>query len=197
MVANGEVTIRGILYLSGLALLAGLSYGLLWLVESSLREPDPAESQAPVLTIERFRAVRMNIAGMKEYVVEAPRLQQLPGQSGTRIEQPALDWYQPDGQTREWRLQAEQAWGAADQQTLRLEGAVTMVRTAASGKLPMTVITRDILIRPAEHYAETAAPVQVVTPGGELRAVGMRAWLNQQRLELLSEVRGFYESPKR
>ena len=60
MVANGEVTIRGILYLSGLALLAGLSYGLLWLVESSLREPDPAESQAPVLTIERFRAVRMN-----------------------------------------------------------------------------------------------------------------------------------------
>ncbi len=191
------VTTRGILYLSGLTLLAGLSYGLLWLVKSSLREPGPAESQAPVLTIERFRAVRMNIAGRREYVVEAPRLQQLPGQGGARIEQPALDWYQPDGQIREWRLQAEQAWGAADQQTLRLEGAVTMVRTAASGKTPMTVTTRDIMIRPAEHYAETVAPVRVVTPSGELRSVGMRAWLDQQRLELLSEVRGLYEPPKR
>lgn len=191
------VTTRGILYLSGLTLLAGLSYGLLWLVKSSLREPGSAESQAPVLTIERFRAVRMNLAGMKEYVVEAPRLQQLPGQGGAWIEQPALDWYQPDGQTREWRLQAEQAWGAADQQTLRLEGAVTMVRTAASGKPPMTVTTRDIMIRPAEHYAETAAPARVVTPDGELRSVGIRAWLDQQRLELLSEVRGFYEPSKR
>ena len=191
------VTTREVLYLSGLMLLAGLSYGLLWLVESSLRALGPVESQAPILTVERFQAVRMSIAGRREYVVEAPRLQQLSGQSGTQIEQPALDWYQPDGQTREWRLQAERAWGAADQQTLRLEGAVTMVRTAASGKPPVTVTTRDVVICPAEHYAEIAAPVRVVTPVGELRSVGMRAWLSQQRLELLSEVRGFYEPPKR
>jgi lipopolysaccharide export system protein LptC len=197
MVAQGGVTIRGIVYLSGLALLAGLSYGLLWLVESSLRTPGPPESQAPVLTVEQFRAVRMNIVGKKEYVVGAPRLQQLPGQGGARIEQPALDWYQPDGQILEWRLQAEQAWGAADQQMLRLEGAVTIARTAVSGKSPMTVTTRDIVIHPTEQYAETAAPVRVVTPSGELRAIGMRVWLDQQRLELLSEVRGFYEPTQR
>jgi lipopolysaccharide export system protein LptC len=191
------VTTRWVLYLSGLMLLAGLSYGLLWLVESSLRAPVQTESQDLVLTVERFRAVRMNIIGRKEYVIEAPRLQQLSSRSGTQIERPELDWYQPDGQTREWRLQAERAWGATDRQTLRLEGAVTMVSTAASGNPIMTVTTRDIVIRPAEHYAEIAAPVRVVTPCGELRSVGMRAWLGQQRLELLSEVRGFYEPPKR
>jgi len=196
-VGRDGVTVRRILYLSGLALLAGLSYGLLRLVESSLREPGPTESQAPVLTVERFQAVRMNIAGKREYVVEAPRLWQLPGQGGTRIEQPVLDWYQPDGQTREWRIQAESGWGAADQKTLRLEGIVTMVRTVASGKSPMTVTTRDVLIHPVERYAETAARVQVATPDGNFQAVGARAWLDQQRLELLSEVRGFYDPPKR
>jgi lipopolysaccharide export system protein LptC len=140
--------------------------------------------------------VRLNIAGLRESVIEAPQLAQLPNHLGTRIEQPVLDWYQPDGQTREWRLQAEQGWVAADQQSVRLEGEVKMVRTADSGKPPMTITTRDVLVRPDERYAETAAPTRAVTPHGEFRAVGVRAWLDQERLELLSEVRGVYESPK-
>jgi hypothetical protein len=35
--------------------------------------------------------------------------------------------------------------------------------------------------------------VRAVTPQGEFRAVGARAWLDQERLELLSEVRGTHE----
>ncbi len=195
--ARERVSVSGVLYLAGLLLLAGLSYGLLRWVESSLREPAPAERQAPVLIIERFRAVRMNIAGVREYVVEAPLLRQLPAQLGTRVEQPVLDWYQPDGEIREWRLRADQGWIAADQQSLRLEGGVVMTRTAESGKPPVEIVTRDVLIRPAERYAETAAPARAVTPGGELRAVGVRAWLDREQLELLSEVRGYYEPSKR
>lgn len=191
------MTVRGVLYLTGLALLAGLSYGLLRLVESSLRKPAPVESREPVLTIEQFQAVRMNMAGLREYVLEAPLLVQLAGQEGTRVQKPVMDWYQPDGKTREWRLRAENGWIAADQQQVRLEGEVVMTRTAESGKSPMTITTRDVLVRPAERYAETAAPALAVTPGGELRAIGARAYLDQERLELLSQVRGFYEPPKR
>lgn len=191
------MTTRGILSLVGLAALAGLSYGLLRWVESSLREPAPADSQAPVLTVEQSRAVRLNAAGVRESVVEAPRSWQLPGQGGVRLEQPILDWYQPDGQTKEWRVQAEQGWIAADNQLARLTGEVVMRRDAESGKPPVTITTRDVWLHRAERYAETAAPVKAVIPGGELHAVGARAWLDQERLELLSEVRGFYEPPQR
>ena len=189
------MTARGILSLAGLAALAGLSYGLLRWVESSLREPAPADSQAPVLTVEQFRAVRLNLAGVREYVLEAPRLRQLPGQGGIQIDQPVLDWYQPDGQTHEWRLRADQGWIAANYQILRLDGAVVMDRAAASGKPPVTVTTHDVSVHRTDRYAETAAPVRAVTPNGEFRAVGARAWLDQERLELLSEVRGFYVPP--
>lgn len=191
------MTVRGVLYLTGLALLAGLSYGLLRLVESSLWKPAPVESREPVLTIERFQAIRMNVAGLREYVLEAPLLVQLAGQEGTRVQKLVMDWYQPDGRTREWRLRAENGWIAADQQQVRLEGEVVMTRTAESGKSPVTITTRDVLVRPTERYAETAAPALAVTPGGELRAIGVRAYLDQERLELLSQVRGFYEPPKR
>ena len=190
------MTARGILSLTGLTLLAGLSYGLLRWVETSLREPAPAESQAPVLVIERLQAVRMTVAGQRELVIEAPRLWQLPGQGGTRLERPKLDWYQSDGQTREWRLRAEGGWVAADQQTLLLEGEVVVDRTAESGQSPVTLVTRDVRVRPTERYVETAAPTRAGTPGGGLPAVGARAWLDQERLELLSEVRGVYEPPQ-
>ena len=191
-----SITARGILYLIGLTLLAGLSYGLLRWVESGLREPEPAKSQEPVMIIDHFRAVRLSAIGLREYVIEAPQLSHFPDNLGTQIEWPVLDWYQLDGLTREWRLQAEQGWVAADQQIVRLKGAVTMIRRATSGKPPMTVTTHDVLIRPRERYVETAAPAQAMTPGSELRAIGVRAWLDQERLELLSEVRGTYEPPK-
>lgn len=196
MTAREPLPARGWLSLAVLLLLAGLSYGLLRLVESSLREPDANESQAPVLVIERFRAARMSATGLREYVVEAPLLQQLPAQRGTRIEQPVVDWYQPDGETREWRLRSDWGWVAADRETIRLEGDVVMTRAAASGKPPVEVTTQNVAIRPAERVVETAAPTRAVTPGGELRAVGARAWLDREQLELLSEVRGTYEPSK-
>ncbi len=197
MTFPGGVTVPGVLYIVGLALLAASSYGLLRWVESSLREPAPAESQAPVLTVDQIRAVRLNDAGLREYVLEAPRLTQLPGQLGTWIERPVLDWYHADGRIREWRLLAERGWVAADNQLVRLDGEVVMTRTAESGKSPATIITRDVLVRPAEGQAETAAPARAVTPGGDMRAIGLRAFLDEERLELLSEVRGVYEPPKR
>jgi len=191
-----RLTLRGIFSLVGLAALAGSSYALLRWVESSLGQGEPAESQAPVLSVEQFRAVRLNPAGLRDYVIAAPLLQQWPAQRGTQIHQPVLDWYQPDGVTREWRLQSEQGWITADQQQVRLEGAVVMTRAAASGKSPITLITRDVQVYPARQQAETAAPARMITPGGEMNAVGMRAWFDQQRLELLSAVRGRYEPPK-
>ena len=187
--------VRGWFSLVGLLLLAGLSYALLRWVEDSLRPPPAPDSQAPLLVVEQFRALRLNPAGLPETVVTAPRLTQWPGQTGATVEQPVLDWYLPDGTTREWRLHAERGWLAADRQTIRLEGETVMTRTAASGKPPLEIVTRDLTLRPTERTAETAEPIRAITPDGTLHAIGARAWLDQQQLELLSAVRGSYAPP--
>ena len=194
--ARGDFTVRGSLYLAGLLLLAGSSYALLHWVQSSLHEPAPVESQEPTLVIERFRVVRTATTGLRQYVIESPLLEQFPDPLGTQVAQPHMDWYQPNGQIRTWRLRSEQGWIAPDRQLIRLEGEVVMIRPAESDKPPLTVTTRDVLVRPDTHYAETAAPAQAVTPGGILQAIGVRAYLDQERLELLSEVRGIYDPPK-
>ncbi len=81
------ITVRGILSLTGLAVLAGLSYGLLRWVESELRQPPPPESQEPVLVIEQFRAVRFNTAGRQESVLEAKRGWVAADQQSVRLEE--------------------------------------------------------------------------------------------------------------
>jgi LPS export ABC transporter protein LptC len=152
--------------------------------------------QSPVLRIEKFHAVRMSMTGLREYVVEAPLLRQLPGKLGTKIEQPILDWYQQDGKLRKWRFQAEKGWIAAGQKTIRLEGAVVMYGTVDSGNSPIEVNTHDVLINLGDRYAETTALSKALTLGSDLRAIGIRAYLDSEKLELLSEVSVHYEPYK-
>ncbi len=196
MKINGPESLRGSFHLAIVLVLAIFSYCLLRWVESSIQVQLP-NIQAPVLSIEKFHAVRMSMTGLREYVVEAPLLRQLPGKLGTKIEQPTLDWYQQDGKSRKWQFRAEKGWIAADQKTIRLEGAVVMYGTTDSGNSPIEVNTHDVLINLGDRYAETTALSKAVTPGSELRAVGIRAYLDREKLELLSEVRGYYEPYKK
>lgn len=196
MLKAQSISTRGILALSVLALFAALSYGLLLWLNPEDEEQSRQLNAEPQLIIENFQALRLNANGQREILVVAPRLTQFPNPLGTRIMQPLLDWYQADGQTRTWQLSAEQGWIATDQQTARLEGAVQMVRTADSGKPPLTITTRDLLLRPNERYAETAAITTATTPNGAFQARGVRAWLDEERIELLAEVRGTYAAPQ-
>lgn len=191
------ITLRGLFAIAGLAMLAVLSYGLLRWVTADLEAPPALASQAPLLIVENFRAARLNAHGQHHVVVEAPRLAQYPDPLGTRIEQPILNWYDAAGTTLVWHVQSQSAWVSADQETLRLEGAVTMQRTAESGKSPMLITSRDVLVHPNQQYVETAAFTEAIIPGGKFASVGVRAWLDQERLELSSKVRGTYAAPQR
>jgi len=129
-------------------------------VESSLRNR-PGRKSGPVLTIEQIRGA-LNGAGLREYVLEAPRLTQLPGQSG------------PGSSGRCWtgtsrrsnprvRLLAERGW-VPPKPVGTPRGEVVMTRTAESGKPPATIITRDVLVRPPSARPRPPPP-PAVTPG--------------------------------
>lgn len=186
---------RGILYLGGLAVLALLSSWFLSTVESSLRESTPVDSELPVLYMDNFLATRMNVDGIREYTLASPHLVQLPGQGGTHLERPDIDVF-ADGQIRSWLIRAEQGWIAPQHEIIRLEEAVSITRPPASGKPPVVITTRNLVLHPDAGYAETVEPVRMETPDGVVDAIGLKAYLHEERLELLSEVRGNYAPPQ-
>lgn len=182
---------QGLVYLGILALLAAVSTWFLSTVESSLRDETIANAEAPILYMDHFLATRMNAQGFREYTLAAPHMVQLSGQQGSRLEQPEMNVFQD--QTLSWVIRAKQAWVAPDTELIRLEQAVSITRPASSGKQPVTVTTRNLLLYPEQGFAETAEPARMETPNGWMTALGLKAYLDTEQLELLSTVRGIYE----
>ena len=82
---------------------------------------------------------------------------------------------------------------SADDDVMLLLGEVHIWRDGADGVREIDLRTTDLRVLPESEYGETDKPVVIRTPGSESRGIGMRAYLNQRRIELLSEVRTIYE----
>ncbi len=186
---------RELLYLGLLLGLAALSSWFLSTVESSLREPVQENDNLPPLYMDNFLATHMDKQGLRKYTLAAPQLIQLPDPLGTWMEHPSIEIYE-NGRVRQWLIQAEEGWIAPDNDTIKLKETVTMTRPASSGKRPVVITTRNVFIYPNDNIAETAEAAHMETPGGVVDAIGVKALLNQEQLQLLSEVRGTYEAAK-
>jgi lipopolysaccharide export system protein LptC len=74
---------------------------------------------------------------------------------------------------------------------IRLLGAV---RIEGFAKRPFTLITRDVSFKPDDSLAETRAPAEFTSAGLRLSCVGMRVYIDQQRVQLLAKVQGRYDA---
>lgn len=188
--------LRGLLYYGTLLALAGASLWLLFSIRASLEpSPDPT-ARGPALFLEAFSATRFDARGMRQYTLTSPYLVQLPDERGTEVEQPRLEVFR-DAVTRDWLLEAEQGWLAADRTLVVLRRAVEARRAATADRPPLHLLTRDLIYRPDENLLSTDAEARLETPTSWLQGTGLRANLEQNRLQLLWNVRGEYAPPVR
>ncbi len=132
-----------------------------------------------------------NDAGHASYELTAPRAAYFPNEAKWRIETPH---WRSLGARADWQGEADRAVIAdlADgTQSVLLRGDVRLHRTSPR---PLTLVTPRLTLEPARHYAETDAAVTLLGPHSELRGQGARAWLDDERVELLANVRGRYAS---
>ena len=179
-------------YLIALAAVIAAASWILLSVESSLE--DDSSLDTPAMIMENFLATLTDAQGRRNYTLSAPYLVLLPGDQGTELRTPVVEVFQgqPD---YDWQIRAETAWVAPDGDLIRLNQAVTLDRPATAANRPVTITTRDVRFYTRERRVETDRPVRLTTPGGVVDAVGLHADLNSKRLQLNSEVRGYYEPP--
>ncbi len=183
------------LYLALLAAAAGASSWFLAELERSLRQTQERDDSTPVLSAENYAATKINAAGEREYTLVGPHLERLPGERGTFFDAPLMHTF--ENRAEVWEIRAERAWAAPHNDVIELREAVRAERPASTGQKPVRLDTRDLRLVPNQDYGETAAPVRVETPEGVATGVGARVWLAEDRIELLSHVRGTYEPPHR
>ncbi len=174
-------------------LVAGSGWMLYQLGRSSSTSDDEPRHD-PDFYMKGFTVVTMDAEGRPGRELRGERVLHYPDTDTSELLRPHMVIHRD--KRRPWRVTAENGWVSAENDLVLLQGRVHIWQDKEQGGKRLEVITRDMRLLPETHYAETDRPVVIRIPSGETRSIGMRAYLDENRLELLSQVQTSYEPKK-
>jgi len=166
-----------------------------WLSEKT-ETPTTRPEQAAELTdyfIKDFEATVTSANGLPSHRMQSDALTHYADSGIVELRKPQLTIYRPQGE--KWQVQAEQGRMTGDGNEVTLRGKVVLKQQ--SKKQPLQVKTDRLHLFPDRQYGETDTPVTITAQGGRLTGVGMEVYGKENRLLLLSDVRGHYDSTVR
>jgi len=147
-----------------------------------------ASSTGPDAFVTGMQLTIMDETGQEIYRIESDTMTHFPEDEHFKLTRPRFDITRPDGTA--WHITAERGQTTPDNDQLWLLGAVDIRRQGASKINNLHVKTSDILIKPDEETAETDNAVTISAEGYLVKAVGLKADLRKNLLELRSRVQG-------
>ncbi|WNW11730.1 LPS export ABC transporter periplasmic protein LptC [Pseudomonas sp. DTU_2021_1001937_2_SI_NGA_ILE_001] len=184
--------IRTYLVLGALALLlAAAGY---WNVspESFMDQPaQVADDTAIDYYVINARSVQYLPDGKVQYEMTADKVEHLKATEVSLVTTPDLQMYR--GTLYPWHVQSTRAEVSPSGDQVELIDNVRVART--DEKQRATIITSSrMTVFPQKQYAQTEQAVKIDAAGGVSTAVGMKAYLKDGRMDLLSKVRGQYDA---
>lgn len=174
-----------------LLLTVAASGWLLQQLEELDRREGDLQSHDPDYFMENFTQTTMNAEGRPQHRLNADLMLHYPDDGSTELVRPKLEVY--NEAPSPWHVMADKGWVNKDNDLVLLTGEVQIWREGEDGRREVEVITRDVRVLPRDRYAETDQAATIRAPGTVYHAIGMRAKLNEDTLELLNRVRGRHE----
>ncbi|MBA1230035.1 LPS export ABC transporter periplasmic protein LptC [Pseudomonas viridiflava] len=129
--------------------------------------------------------------GNVQYEMTADKVEHLKETEVSLLTTPDLQMYR--GTAFPWHVQSKQGEVSPSGDQVELIDSVRVART--DEKQRTTIITSSrMTVFPQKQYAQTDQDVRIDAAGGVTTAKGMKAYLNDSRMDLLSNVRGQYEA---
>jgi lipopolysaccharide export system protein LptC len=122
------------------------------------------------------------------YEVAATRAEERPDQSELLLSSVRVQ-YRPATEVH-WLLTASNGEAPTDGSYLILQGEVELASSPTDGSESTIIRTSRLLLEPQMYAAISEEPVSVFFGGERLDAVGMKAYLKDDRLELESNIHG-------
>ena len=148
------------------------------IIEEPLRDPGYAARDA--------KLVQTGPDGHPLYTVDADIIRQQPNDNTIQLEQATLGFYDANGSL--WTARGRH--GEAGQNTVTLADNVHVNGTPQGTQQPAEIVTDYLAFDTNTKVASTKDPVTFTWSGQEIKAKGMRASLNDGRVQLESAVRG-------
>ena len=136
------------------------------------------------------RTVQFNTQGQLQYILEAELIEHIEQTDISLLHKPYLQLYRARPQP--WLISGEHGELSPGGEVLDLQENVRVERTDELQR-PFLLTTSQLYYVFAQDLAHTGKDVQIDTEQGITTATGMRAYMEQGAVELLSNVRGRYE----
>lgn len=149
----------------------------------------------PDYTMTTLHTRRFDETGRIVRDLKATRLDHYPDARGSLMDQPFLTVRAESGSP--WLIRAKRGNSPPGEQEIFLKDDVRIDRAASARNVELALTTPAMRVVPDDDFAETAEAVSIRTPGGQTMGVGMKAYLAQEQLNLLANVRGQYEPKSR
>lgn len=129
--------------------------------------------------------------GKLQYDMTADKVEHLQVSDVTLLTKPDLQLYR--GAQYPWHVQSLKGEVSPGGDQVELIDSVRVARTDEKNRT--TIITSSrMTVFPQKQYAQTEQAVRIDGAGGVTTGTGMKAYLNDGRMNLLSNVRGQYEA---
>ncbi|HEY1026119.1 MAG TPA: LPS export ABC transporter periplasmic protein LptC [Pseudomonas sp.] len=171
------------------AVVAALGY---WnIAPDSARQPQQAgEDNAVDFYVVGAHTVQYQDDGKIHYRMTADKLEHIKSTDITLIDTPKLDLYR--GTEQPWKVTSQRAEVSPGGVEVELIDDVRIARTDAKGR-PTVITSSRMTVIPDKEYAQTEQAVRIEAANGVTTAQGMKAYLNDGRMILPSNVRGQHE----
>ena len=152
------------------------------------------DQNVPEFYMENFTTQVLDKGGAPQYILQAAHMAHYPHDNHADLQEPILTVYEENKQAH-WQVIAASGVLDNNRQQIQLHGEVNIDKSLAQDDMnQLHIITRDLLVLPPTFYAETSAQTLITQGDTRVETKGMKAFFNEDRIQLLSQVRGVYES---
>lgn len=165
-----------------------------WLAEQGAKQVDKHLAPEPVVQQDYYlndvTITAFDERGQPQHRLQARQLSHITAAEQTELQQPYLEVL---AQNRvAWHVVAERGEINTQQDLVLLQGKVKLTQPDKGAPLQLT--TSALRIQPKRGHADTDQPVTLTQGNSRIDAIGMKIEQQEQRLLLLSQVRGRYEA---
>jgi lipopolysaccharide export system protein LptC len=165
--------------------------GILFWQTSSIETAPTSKSIAYDAFGENIISTQYDTAGKTRYEFHAPNLQHYKTNNTTIIEHPTFYMY--DKQDQPWKITSELASAANGLKQIQLLNDVNISGEDTDSFKNLLFISQQAHYYPEEGMAVSYEPVTIIQPGVNLRANGMKVFFKENKIQLLSSVKGEYD----
>ena len=169
-----------------LIIFAGASY---WILDHLTEDDTTALSKLahhPDYYMENFTTLTMNQDGTPKNRLNAKYMAHYPDDNTSELHEPELEIFRQD--RRPIYVSADKGWVTSDNDVILLSGNVYLYQYDESGQLKLELIAEDARVLVDQKYAETDKPATLISGRTVINSIGMRAYLQDQRMEFLNNV---------